>query len=337
MKSHREHPRHRLWLAAIAVTLVSLFLTFSPSTSQAAMNAYLPEWSENLATDMSRYVGFMEADGTPVVWDTRAGEINPIEGAADCWPEQIGGRRVALGCPRQDFVGPPWEFDESLFDSGFRARTASVFGGASVPLPHADQLYAVFDIGNRWALVGAECFKGWPRSDGCDEDPSLFVNWRTGELREHFYWQRDLNSENLKLKPKPLPFAINYRKSPFPGLIAWNDEVIVARGSKGRLLLFRSKDRYRTISRTYFDTSTLRVGDPWITWTSNIWHEHDWKGNSFLRGFNYRTGKKFNRKFYGYGATIAPVRDGILIATRQGPSTGGTEPLGYNLELLRNP
>jgi len=227
----------------LASGLLAVLVAFGADIARAAqpdpaghreVTAISPHALARIATDERRYVAYLDASGTPRVWDTRTGGIHSIEGADGCAPGDVGGGRVLLVCPRTEtlvsFIDDvPWDRQ----DSGYRARTASVLGGASAPLRNSKWMARAHEIGRHWVKIDPFCFSS--SSSSCSEMSmyTTFMNWRTGKYRSFpprpgDFRARDLDSPNLVgLEPRS------------------NVETAGIKRSGGK---------------------DIRVGDPWVTW-----------------------------------------------------------------------
>jgi hypothetical protein len=290
-----------------------------------------------IATDERRYVAYLDATTRmPRVWDTWTGAIRTIEGAADCAPRDVGGDRVLLECPPGetiiDFID---HVPSDQQDSGYRARTASVLGGPSVPLPDSKWIATAYEIGRYWVRYEPFCFSS--SGSSCSElsVPAYFENWRTGKGRSIWPHPGDYRSRNLdsaRLAPYRAPFKIKtfgnklFKKYTYPTM-CWNDRVLAAYGGK-QLVLFYSKKKWVKLGRTdeigfnCYGTMSVRVGRPWVTWSHG----------DRVRAFNYRTGQRFNRRFESDEALIAPIRGGVVIAEPTGGQDGSQR---YLIKLIR--
>ena len=256
--------------------------------------------SPQIATDNYRYVAFQRRNRVPVVWDTWTGDFRAIRKAWACQPRDIGSGRVLMICPHQRY---------RKGDTGFRAKTASVRGGAAKPLIKSHKIFDAYEIGKYWIPTSGE---------GPDYDS--YLNWRTGRIknmgynaqsgidldRRAIFWA-DVQHFTPHFKGYPNPFFSD------PRLCRGKDVVIS--DWKGELRLWWDEDRsvrigngdlfsdYDGINSPCLWYQSTRIGPEWVTW----------RKNTVLHGYNFHTGARFNGGF-PRGSKIAPLRDGVVVA-----------------------
>ena len=258
--------------------------------------------SPQIASDNHRYVSFQRRNKVPTVLDTFTGKLKPIRYARGCHPRDIGGRRVLMICGHR-------KRRPKKGDTGFRAMVGSVDGGKATRLPKEKTLHDAYEIGKYWVSIAYRP----------DNPPFKFVNWRTGEKRTvgNPYNGRDLDSRNLKpLKLKKFTPDPKGYPDPFPPpydpLALCRGENVVVSEWKHELRLWWSRSRSVRLSKggfMYDDCEwyeSIRIGPEAVSWS---------KGPT-VHAYNYRSGRRFDRRFPKPGARITPMRDGVVVAEK---------------------
>ncbi len=247
-----------------------------------------------------RYVAYQRPDRNPVVFDTWKGLTRTIQGARQCRPIDVGGRRVLLECPEgKDRPGYT-----------YRAKTASVLGGKAIPLAKSRYMGSAIEIGRYWVSHSRNC-----PPPSCYKGPGLyFVNWRTGQAKS-FDRDRNWDLDRKALPPgSGPPFRIDVTFDPLKDMYlteCHNGDVVVS-------------DTIRELRLWVSPTSSLLIGsggfydfgcdpyDPVQIGSGRV----TWSRGKVVNAISYRSFRRFKHRFRHRGASITPVRDGVVVSAR---------------------
>lgn len=276
---------------------------------------------DHLVSDGARFVSYIRTDETPMIFDTRSGNVREIRGADGCKPGDVGFGYVLLDCA------------DGFYTGSRLARIASIKTGRSHQIPGAGK-YDDFDfgeIGRHW--VRAECATGGP----CYT--VHYVNYRRGKRRIFdttgpfpnipdglSRYDYDLNYKRLgRLKPHPdfSIFSADFDWSKYSGF--GPDYYLINQGS-GMFVYTSESNRIRIGGYLpgvlYKRNSGVKTGSRQIVWRKGKW----------LRAYNLASGERTLRRLPKKRVQWAVIRNGAVIAV---PTRRVEDKQHFRLRIVR--